>query len=146
VAAPFTPPEPPYVAVIFTSVQSDDTAGYGETAERMEQLASEQPGYLAFESARDPATRLGISVSYWRTEDDARAWKQVAEHRQAQRQGRARWYERYTIHIATVTRSYSFEAADHEDVADARIAAERMASPGRGIPLDEVGAEIVSDD
>lgn len=106
--APFTPPEPPYVAVIFTSVQSGDTAGYGETAERMQQLASEQPGYLAFESARDAATRLGISVSYWRTEDDARAWKQVAEHRAAQQQGRHRWYERYTIHIATVIRSYSF--------------------------------------
>jgi heme-degrading monooxygenase HmoA len=140
VAAPFTPPEPPYVAVIFTSVQSDDTAGYGETAERMEQLASGQPGYLAFESARDPATRLGISVSYWRSEDDARAWKQVAEHRAAQQRGRDRWYERYAIHIATVTRSYTFDV--EEEAADARIVAERMGAPGRAVSLAEVRSEI----
>ena len=101
--------DPPYVAVIFTSVQTPDTEGYGETAERMEELAARQPGYLAFESARDPGSGLGITVSYWRTEADAAAWKRVAEHAEAQRIGRERWYDRYTIHVATVTRSYGFE-------------------------------------
>jgi heme-degrading monooxygenase HmoA len=102
---------PPYVAVIFTSVQAADTEGYGETAERMGELAAQQPGYLAFESARDPATGLGITVSYWRNEADAVAWKRVAEHAEAQRLGRERWYEQYTVHVATVTRSYGFEKA-----------------------------------
>jgi heme-degrading monooxygenase HmoA len=100
---------PPYVAVIFTSVQAADRVGYAETAERMEQLAAEQPGYLGIESVRDPATGFGITVSYWRTETDATAWKRVAEHAEAQRVGRDRWYDHYTVHVATVTRAYGFD-------------------------------------
>jgi heme-degrading monooxygenase HmoA len=96
-------PRPPYVAVIFTSVQTDDLEGYGGTADRMEELAKEQPGYLGFESAR---SGLGIAVSYWATEDDAKAWKQVAEHAEAQRQGRERWYASYRVRIARVEREY----------------------------------------
>jgi heme-degrading monooxygenase HmoA len=102
---------PPYVAVIFTSVQGADTEGYAETSERMEQLAAQQPGYLAIESARDPASGLGITVSYWRTEADAVAWKGVAEHTEARRVGRERWYDHYAIHVATVTRAYGFTRA-----------------------------------
>jgi heme-degrading monooxygenase HmoA len=91
------------VAVIFTNVQTDDVEGYAETADRMEALAAQQPGYLGFESAR---SGLGISVSYWRTDDDARAWKQVVDHAEAQRQGRERWYAAYRVRVATVEREY----------------------------------------
>ncbi len=102
-------PEPPYTAVIFSSLRSagadgaDD--GYSRTAVRMEDLAAEQPGYLGFESARDPAG-LGISVSYWIDETAARAWKQVAEHLIAQRRGVDEWYAEYRVRVAIVTRDY----------------------------------------
>jgi heme-degrading monooxygenase HmoA len=96
-------PRPPYVAVIFTNVQTDDLEGYAATAERMEELAKEQPGYLGFESAR---SGLGIAVSYWATDDDARAWKRVAEHAEAQRLGRSRWYADYRVRVARVEREY----------------------------------------
>ena len=106
VSEPARTPRPPYVAVIFTSVQTTDLDGYAETAEHMETLAATQPGYLGFESARGG---LGIAVSYWATEDDARAWKQVAEHAEAQRLGRERWYASYRVRIATVTRDYGMD-------------------------------------
>ncbi|HEY8524621.1 MAG TPA: antibiotic biosynthesis monooxygenase [Acidimicrobiales bacterium] len=106
----FPAAEPPCVAVIFSSVQAPDTDGYGETAARLEELAADQPGFLGIESVRDPATRVGITVSYWRTEEDAAAWKRVAEHAEAQRLGRQRWYESYRVAVATVTRSYAFSA------------------------------------
>ena len=96
-------PSPPYTAVIFTSVGSTDSDGYAATAERMFELAKQQPGYLGAESARET---IGITVSYWATEDDARAWKRVVEHAEAQRLGRERWYEQYTVRVATVTREY----------------------------------------
>ena len=95
--------------MIFSSLRAvapdgvDD--GYGETAARMEALAAEQPGYLGFESARDPEG-LGISVSYWADERAARAWKQVAEHLIAQERGAAEWYAEYRVRVATVTRAY----------------------------------------
>ena len=111
-------PAPPYTAVVFTSVRidddRDDAASYDETAAEMVALAGAQPGFLGVESARDPDTRLGITVSYWRTAGDARRWKGVAEHLAAQRLGRDRWYERYTVRIATVEREYD-DGTDRDD-------------------------------
>ncbi len=103
-------PEPPYVAVIFTNRRTAaDPAGYDALASRMEELAAEQPGHLGVESVRDPASGAGITVSYWATDTDARAWQRHAEHLVAQRLGRDRWYEAYEVRVATVHRASSFE-------------------------------------
>lgn len=96
-------PEPPYTAVIFTSLRTDGDWGYRAMADRMETLAAEQPGYLGIESAREG---VGITVSYWTDDAAAAAWKQVAEHVVAQQRGRAAWYSDYQVRVATVTRSY----------------------------------------
>jgi heme-degrading monooxygenase HmoA len=103
-------PEPPYVAVIFTSVRTgDDGQGYGEMAARMDALARAQRGYLGIETARGD-DGLGITVSYWATEADAVAWKAVAAHLGAQRLGRERWYSSYRTRVAVVQREYGHEA------------------------------------
>jgi heme-degrading monooxygenase HmoA len=98
-------PEPPYVAVVFTSVGSGDDRGYEVMSDRMFALAAQQPGYLGVETAHD-AGRRGITVSYWADEDAARAWKQVAEHLVAQQRGRDRWYADYRVRVAVVQREY----------------------------------------
>ncbi|MDO4916290.1 MAG: antibiotic biosynthesis monooxygenase [Rothia sp. (in: high G+C Gram-positive bacteria)] len=106
-----TSTEPPYVAVIFSSLRPTghqaQKDGYNAVALRMDQLASEQPGYLGIESARDE-NGFGITVSYWKDEESAKAWKQVQEHLAAQKSGQKIWYEKYSVHIATVTRAYDF--------------------------------------
>lgn len=96
-------PEPPYTAVIFTSLRTEGDRGYAAMAARMEELAATQTGYLGIESARD---RLGITVSYWVDDAAAAAWKGVAEHLGAQQRGREAWYADYQVRVATVTRSY----------------------------------------
>ncbi len=104
-------PEPPYTAVIFTSHRTiADDDGYLIAAAEMERMAAIQPGFLGVESVRDATTRLGITVSYWSTDDHARAWKAVVEHLAVQETGRHRWYDRYEVRVATVRRSYGFEA------------------------------------
>jgi heme-degrading monooxygenase HmoA len=96
-------PEPPYTAVIFTSLRTEGDQGYARMSERMEQLAAEQPGFLGVESARD---QVGITVSYWADDAAAAAWKQVAEHLVAQARGREVWYADYRVRVCTVTRDY----------------------------------------
>jgi heme-degrading monooxygenase HmoA len=103
-------PAPPYFAVIFTSTRTEDDQGYGKTAQEMVSLAAEQPGFLGVESARG-ADGLGITISYWETEDAIRNWKAVTEHRAAQARGRTDWYAAYQVRIARVERSYGFQRA-----------------------------------
>ena len=99
-------PKPPYYAVIFTSLKAGNDEGYNEMADRMEELAKEQPGYLGHESARDG---LGITVSYWESLDAIKNWKNNIEHIQAQQKGRSDWYSHFKTRICLVERDYGFE-------------------------------------
>lgn len=96
-------PEPPYYAVIFTSLRTAGDRGYAAMAARMFELAQRQPGFLGVESAREA---LGITVSYWRDPASINAWQADIEHREAQRLGRAQWYAAYRVRIARVERDY----------------------------------------
>lgn len=99
------PPEPPYIAVIFSSQRTDGDQGYGAMAERMVELAREQPGFLGVESARD-AEGFGITVSYWEDEAAVAAWKAQADHAVAQRLGWDRWYADFQLRVCRVERQY----------------------------------------
>ncbi len=99
-------PEPPYHVVIFTSRRNGvDDAGYAQAAERMVELAAQQPGFLGVESVRG-ADGVGITVSYWESEAAIAAWKRNAEHTATRERGRTVWYEHYELRIARVERAY----------------------------------------
>lgn len=96
-------PKPPYYCVVFTSLLSNDTQGYAAMGARMEALAASQVGFLGIESARE---ELGITVSYWQSLEAIKAWKQNAEHIEAQQIGKARWYSQFALRISKVERDY----------------------------------------
>jgi heme-degrading monooxygenase HmoA len=98
-------PKPPYFAVIFTSYRTEGERGYGAVSQRMEELAALQPGYLGIESARG-ADGLGITVSYWSSEEAIANWKANAEHQVAQEAGKKVWYSEFALRIARVDRAY----------------------------------------
>ncbi|MEV3852941.1 antibiotic biosynthesis monooxygenase [Streptomyces sp. NPDC050095] len=94
---------------MFSSIRTEGDGGYGETSDRLDELVKEVPGYLGHESARTPGPGgLGITVSYFRDVAAIEEWRSVGTHRDAQKQGRAEWYERYTVHVARVERSHGF--------------------------------------
>ncbi|PQJ16355.1 antibiotic biosynthesis monooxygenase [Aureicoccus marinus] len=98
---------PPYYAVIFTNEQVEELEGYSKMAEEMERLAAQQKGYLGMDHAR---SEQGITVSYWKNEEDILAWKAVQEHSLAQQNGKNKWYSRYTVRVCRVEREYSWES------------------------------------
>ncbi len=105
-------PEPPYYAVIFSSLRKrGDASEYAAAAQQMEDLAALQPGYLGMESLRD-AKGCGITVSYWESLEAIAGWKRHADHLLVQRLGRERWYERYRVRISKVERAYTFSSVD----------------------------------
>lgn len=106
-------PEPPYYAVIFTSLRTETDAGYGATAQRMVELAATMPGFLGVESARE---EVGITVSYWKDVESIRHWKYQMEHMVARDKGREQWYAAYRLRVAKVERAYGFEQAPRPDL------------------------------
>ena len=105
--SPARTPEPPYYAVIFTNNRTAVDEGYGDMAERMVELAAEQPGFLGVESVRG-GDGLGITVSYWESEEAIANWRAHAEHRLAQGQGFAKWYSEFVTRVARVERARAF--------------------------------------
>ncbi|HEY3477306.1 MAG TPA: antibiotic biosynthesis monooxygenase [Streptomyces sp.] len=102
--------EPPYYVAVFTTVRTEERSGYRETNARMEALVKDIPGFLGIDHAQNPGG-LAITVGYFRDADALTQWRTNAEHQEAQRRGRAEWYQNYTLHVAKVERSHGFTRA-----------------------------------
>ena len=98
-------PQPPYYAVIFTSLKIEEDKGYEKMAQRMIELANQEDGFLGLESARE---EIGITVSYWKDEESIKKWKANIEHINAQKIGQELWYKQYKVRVAKVERDYEF--------------------------------------
>jgi heme-degrading monooxygenase HmoA len=99
-------PEPPYYAVIFTSVRTNENIGYSDMSDKIDELVQNQPGFLGVESARDG---IGITVSYWKDLESVKQWRDNSEHQVARKKGREIWYNRFMVRIALVEKDYGFE-------------------------------------
>ncbi len=99
-------PETPYYVVLFTTIRTNIDEGYAEMADKLEELAKEQPGYLGIESARDG---VGITASYWTDLESIKQWKNQVDHTVARELGREKWYQEYKTRIARVERDYGFK-------------------------------------
>lgn len=73
-------------------------------AERMLALACRMSGFLGVESVRG-ADGLGITVSYWKSEDAIHGWKVHSKHKLAQEAGKKVWYADYILRVAKVERA-----------------------------------------
>lgn len=100
----------PYYVVVFTSVRTpQDAENYSVAAQQMLDLASRQPGFLGVESVRGE-DGVGITVSYWASEEAVVAWRDHPEHQAIRERGRSTWYQHFTTRVARVERSYSYSA------------------------------------
>ena len=55
---------------------------------------------------------FGITVCYWRSEEDIAACRADLDHREAQDEGRDRFYSEYTVEVARVDRTIEFQLPD----------------------------------
>jgi heme-degrading monooxygenase HmoA len=106
----------PYYAVVFSSQRNfRDQDDYGRMAEKMIELAKVQNGFLGVESARG-SDGFGITVSYWKSEEDIHAWKKDGEHRLAQELGRSQWYESFVTRVCKVERDYGHSKSQEASI------------------------------
>ena len=102
------------LAVIFeVEPQAGKTADYLEIASHLHPIVEEIDGFISierFESLVQPGKILSLSL--WRDEEAIREWRNVAEHRQAQHDGRHGIFSDYRLRIASVIRDYGMHERD----------------------------------
>ena len=99
-------PNPPYYAVIFTSILTAPDSEYFKLNNLLRKQAEKLQGFLGEDSARND---YGISVSYWKDLESIQQWRQNTDHQRAKEKGKKDFYKKYTIRIAKVERDYAFE-------------------------------------
>ncbi|MFO0995426.1 MAG: antibiotic biosynthesis monooxygenase [Alphaproteobacteria bacterium] len=99
-------PEPPYYAVIFTSINADtDHREHSQMYERLVAVAARYEGFLGIEAARN-RDGCGVAAIYWKDADAIAAFARDPEHAIAKKKGREVWYSHYLIRICKVERAY----------------------------------------
>jgi len=99
------------LVVIFRARARQLDAAYSELAAELRETAMRDFGCVAFHAASEGGEE--IALSYWPDEDAIRAWKAHSRHLLAQREGRERWYESYTVQVAQITREYRHPDGRH---------------------------------
>ena len=92
-----------YVVIFKAKVKQLDPE-YFQTAQHLRDKAINHFNCKLFESIAENG--FEIALSYWDSLDDIQAWHRDAEHQVAQRIGKEKWYESFSVEICEVLRRY----------------------------------------
>ena len=96
-------------AVIFEVFPKESgKAQYLDIASNLRQFLENRPGFISIERFQS-LTNEGkiLSLSFWEDEKSIEDWRNLIEHRNAQRQGKNKLFESYRIRFAKVERDYT---------------------------------------
>ena len=134
---PSATPAPPYFAVIFTATRDEQPGdGFADTDEHLFALAERQPGFLGYETSAGDG--LGITVSYWETEDAIRGLEGAGRAR-----GRAARRPRALVRFLRRSRRHESSARTASRGRFPDRAAMKSAPPGRITLGDDLVLRLV---
>ncbi len=98
----------PTVAVIFeVHLNAENQPEYLDIAGELMTDLSEIEGFISIERfASLTDTSKVLSLSFWRDEAAVARWRNLQNHREAQKKGRAYIFDNYRLRVATVIRDY----------------------------------------
>ena len=99
------------LAVIFEVTPTPQgRQSYFDIAAELKASLTQIDGFISverFQSLANPDCYL--SLSFWRDESAVSQWRNLAEHRAAQHQGRNKLFQHYRIRVAQVCRDYNHQ-------------------------------------
>jgi len=99
------------IAVLFeVTLLPDRAQRYFDLAAALRAQLEQIDGFISverFQSLTRPDTVL--SLSWWRDEDAVRRWRNHADHRQGQAEGRAEVFAHYRIRVVQLLRDYDLD-------------------------------------
>lgn len=97
----------PVLTIFRSRLRPGSEREYARVAERMDELAAQQPGFLGIKTFVAPDGER-VSLVEFAAAADALAWRNHPEHREAQRLGREQFYAAYDVIVCTPLRRYTF--------------------------------------
>ena len=96
------------ISIFRSRLRPEIAVEFGELAARMLELAEAMPGFVSYKVfASEDGERC--SIVEFESPEHLRAWREHPQHREAQRIGRERYYEEYTLHVSEPTRESHFQ-------------------------------------
>ncbi|HWA39589.1 MAG TPA: antibiotic biosynthesis monooxygenase [Burkholderiales bacterium] len=99
------------IAVIFEVVAAEGKQeAYLDLAAQLRPLLEKIDGFVSVERFASLSTPGKIlSLSFWRDEEAIKVWRNMQQHRSAQRAGRATVFSEYRLRVAHVLRDYGLD-------------------------------------
>ena len=95
------------IAVFRSRLRSEHAEEFQRLAERMLEIARSMPGFVSYK-VYAAADGERCSIIEFESPELLRAWREHPEHREAQRLGRERFYEAYTLQVGEPARESRF--------------------------------------
>lgn len=111
------------LAVIFEVIPTEEgKSEYLKIAAKLRSFLENRDGFISIERFQS-LTEEGkiLSLSFWRDENSIAEWRNVLEHRNAQKKGKGFLFRSYRIRVAEVIRDYT-ETDRNEAPADSKSA------------------------
>lgn len=99
------------VGIFRSRLRAENEAAYEPVAERMAERAAAMPGFVSLKGFV-AADGERVAIFAFETLAQLDAWREDAEHQEAQRRGREEFYASYDLTIFEPARSSSFQARD----------------------------------
>ena len=97
------------LAVIFEVIPTKEgKSEYLKIAAKLRSFLENRDGFISIERFQS-LTEEGkiLSLSFWRDENSIAEWRNVLEHRNAQKKGKESLFRSYRIRVAEVVRDYT---------------------------------------
>jgi len=91
-------------AVIFRAEINKIDNEYLSIANTMRELALSEYNCIEFTSSTEGNKE--IAISYWKSKQDIKAWKENEKHKKAQEAGKAKYYKSYKVQIVEIQHEY----------------------------------------
>ena len=99
------------IAVIFEFTPHEGRfADYKALAEGLAEDVRNSDGFISIERFESISNKgKFVSLSFWRDDEAVRRWRNLQQHREAQKQGRGSIFASYRLRVAQVLRDYSMD-------------------------------------
>jgi len=97
------------LAVIFEVYPTEEGKGeYLSIAASLREFLKDRPGFISIERFQSIGDQNKVlSLSFWENEQAVQEWRNVLEHRLAQKKGKSELFAKYRIRVAHVLRDYT---------------------------------------